>query len=154
MKIFTRFFCLILLLISSPVLINGQTSRVDSLKVALKKERSDSVRCVLLSELAETADDNEWPLFNTQLKDLCEAKLKTPDGKKHEAFYLKYLAGSLNNSGFFYSMQGDVNKAIEYDQAALKIFRELKDTSGATFALVNLGAAYERKGEIAKALTT
>ncbi|MBK7666960.1 MAG: hypothetical protein IPJ32_06130 [Sphingobacteriaceae bacterium] len=36
---------------------------IDSLKLALKNAKHDTVRCNILNTLAETASDEEWPAF-------------------------------------------------------------------------------------------
>ena len=52
-----------------------EQSRIDSLKIELKNEKNDSIKCDILSELVYLGDDNEWPKYNLDLKQLCESKL-------------------------------------------------------------------------------
>ncbi|MGZ4042756.1 MAG: tetratricopeptide repeat protein [Bacteroidia bacterium] len=122
---------------------------IDSLKIILSKASHDTMRIKILNTLSETAPDNEWPLFNKQMLDLAEKKIKQEPGNK---FYLKYLAAALNNTGLTWQNKGDIPKALEYNLRALKIYEETGDKSGTAYALNNLGFLYFNLGDIKKSL--
>ncbi len=58
----------------------------------------------------------------------------------------------LGTQGLAYAHLGEVQKAIEYHQQALKISREIGDRGMEGSALGNLGNAYVRLGEVQKAI--
>src|ERR1041384_5868140 len=85
----------------------AQDLSVDELKAALKKTQNDTSRIKLLAALAETADDNEWPAFNSQAKALAEEKLKNigPNNPEYK-FYMRCLGNALGNEGFLSNQNG------------------------------------------------
>ncbi|MDP1800870.1 MAG: tetratricopeptide repeat protein [Bacteroidota bacterium] len=129
----------------------GQT--IDSLKLALKTAKHDTVRCTILSALAETANENEWPVFNEQLRVLTK---KNADllAASHplKKFYLKLHAFALNNFGYLYDEKGDITKALDYYFRSIKIHEELGNKSGIASSLNNIGFIYKKQGDIQKAL--
>lgn len=52
-----------------------QNKQLDSLKLLLKNAKNDSVKCLILNVLAETAPDDEWPAYNEALKSIAEKDL-------------------------------------------------------------------------------
>ena len=136
-----------------PFVLSAQDRTIDSLKLALKNAKHDTTRCDILSELAETASDEEWPLFNEQLLKQAEkgmssaAMTSTP-----KSFYLKHIGDALNNIAFLAQNHGDISKALEYYHKSLKIREEIKDKEGISASLNNIGAIYDNHGDILKAL--
>ncbi|MDX2172221.1 MAG: tetratricopeptide repeat protein [Bacteroidota bacterium] len=143
----------------------AQQTQIDSLKLALKTAKHDTTRCNILSQLAETAGDDEWPLFNEQLKNLAETNLEilsksqteSVEFKRNKSSFLNkkfknYLAISLNNIGFIFDSKGEFNKALEFYTKSLKIREELGDKLGIASALNNIGFIYNSKGDIYRAL--
>lgn len=57
-----------------------------------------------------------------------------------------------NNTGFDYADKGQPDKAIEYFERALSIFRELKDKQNEASLLNNIGSVYNEIGQTQKAL--
>jgi tetratricopeptide (TPR) repeat protein len=66
--------------------------------------------------------------------------------------YSKYLAASLNNSGFWESQKGNPDEARKYFEQALKIQEDIDDKKGMTATLSNLGEMYQNKGFTDKAI--
>ena len=126
------------------------SQNVDSLKLALKNAKHDTVRCNILATLAETASDEEWPAFNEQLKVLAEKNIAGNAQPKN--FYLKHLAAAFNNIGYLAQVKGDIPKALEYWSKSLKIQQEIGDKSGVAVSLNNIGVIYKDQGDIPKAL--
>lgn len=58
----------------------------------------------------------------------------------------------LGNLGLAYLEFGDANKAIEFNDQALKIYRDLGDRRGESSALCDLGLAYAVLGDVNKAI--
>ncbi|MDP2387853.1 MAG: tetratricopeptide repeat protein [Bacteroidota bacterium] len=139
------------------VTTSSYSQSLDSLKLALKSAKHDTIRCNILNELSETAPDEEWPKFNAELKVLCEKHLKgvDPDKEKYspeERFYLRHLASALNNEGFLADQHGQTEKTLELYKKSLKIRENLKEKRAIANSLNNLGNVYEDLGDIPKAL--
>ena len=97
------------------------SQNIDSLKLVLKSVKNDTIKCNVLSILSETAEDNEWPAFNDELKSVCEKNLKNKNlSAKMKFFYLKHLAISLNNIGYLSEDEGNIDKALEYYKKSLE----------------------------------
>ncbi|MBP7808881.1 MAG: tetratricopeptide repeat protein [Bacteroidia bacterium] len=130
----------------------GQDPYVDSLKQALKIAKHDTSRCYVLSYLAESASDEEWPVFNEQLRIISEKNIATAPTKELKKIYLYYYANALNNIAYLAEQQGDNKKALEYNLKSLKINEEIDSKSGIANSLNNIGAVYDNQGDIIKAL--
>ena len=90
----------------------SQDLTIDSLKLALKNAKHDKIKCSILRELAETADDNEWPAFNEQLIVLAEKNVKLNNDGATKSFYIKQLATGLNNKAVLYQLSGNRQEAL------------------------------------------
>ena len=133
--------------------MKAQDMSVDELKAALKKDQNDTSRIKLLSALAETADENEWPAFNAQVKALAEEKLKTiKQGHPEYKFYMTHLANALGNEGFLCNQNGKAGDALEFHAKGLAIREAIGDKEGIAYSYNNMGTAYETIGDIPKAL--
>lgn len=134
--------------------IKAQSPVMDSLKLAFKQAKHDTTRCKILAVMVESDyDEKVWPVYNEQLKKLCENKLKglSPSDPLY-FFYSKYLASTLNNVGFIYDNKGDMPNAISYYNQALQIREKIKDYKGVAMSLVNIGTVYQFQGDIKKGL--
>ena len=147
---------LLILLFLLPFFLFGQNTggepgrNIDSLKLALKNAKHDTVRCNILSALAENADDDEWPAFNEQLKSLTEKNIANNSTPKK--FYLKHLANALNNVGFLSDNKGDIPKALENFHKSLTILEELGYKKETANSLNNIAGVYKEQGDFFKAL--
>jgi tetratricopeptide (TPR) repeat protein len=131
----------------------AQDKTIDSLKLALKTAAHDTVRCEVLTALAESAPDGEWEKYNEQLKIIAEKNIKTPSSGVHEKkLFKKYYATSLSNMGGIYHSQGHVAKALEFYQESLKIQEEVGDKKGVATTFNNIGFIYYSQSDINKAL--
>jgi len=65
---------------------------------------------------------------------------------------LQARSAALGNIGLIYSDKGDLDKALEYHQQALKIDREIGYKQGEASDLGNIGLIYRAKGDLDKAL--
>ena len=128
----------------------AQDRTIDSLKLALKSAKHDTIRCKLLNILAETAPEGEWENFNEQLGTLAEKNCKAAGSFKNK--YLKYWGVSLANQGVIYFNHGNLNKALEFYSKGLKIQEEQKDMSGIASSFNNIAAVYSDQGNLPKAI--
>ena len=147
MKRIVVFFLIILYSLSY-----SQNRISDSLKLALKSAKHDTIKCKILHELVQLRDDEDiWPIYNEQLKQLSEKKLYTCKDAYLYKFYNKYLANSLNDLGFLFFNQGEFSKAEDYFFKSLTIREKIEDKSGIIESFTNLAALYNNRGDISKA---
>ncbi len=153
MKLLTNIRLLFILLVFS-IRLNAQDHITDSLKSALKNAKHDTTRCNILEELIDSEnDDTVWPVYNEQLLKLAEkGASKASHDTTQKVFYLKHVAGALNNIGFLAQNQGDVPKALEYYLKSLKIEEEIKNKKGIASSLNNVGSIYKDQGDISRGL--
>lgn len=147
----TRAFLFIFILLSSA--LKSQDPYIDSLKLDLKNVKQDTLRCIILIQLAESASDEEWHLYNDTLFRFCENRLKTikvssPLHKK----YLSYYATALNNKGYFSDHIGKQTEAIDFYQRAIKIREDIDDKKGLAASYNNIGYVFKSQGNMPLAI--
>jgi len=130
----------------------AQDKFLDSLKLALKNAGHDTTRCEILNALAETASDEEWPVFNEQLLKLAEKNAYLHEKGPVRIFYLRHLSAAYNNKGILHDNRGDLQKGLEYYYKSLKIAGEINDKEGVAYTLNNIGFIYRKQGDIPNAL--
>jgi serine phosphatase RsbU (regulator of sigma subunit)/tetratricopeptide (TPR) repeat protein len=133
----------------------AQTKEIDSLKTALKNATHDSTRCNILNVLIENEEDDKiWPLYNKQVKEIAESNLNTiKKDSPLRLFFLRNLAGALNNIGYLEKFRGDVSKGLEYYHKSLKIYEQIGDRENMANAFNNIAFVYSEQGDTTKALT-
>jgi serine phosphatase RsbU (regulator of sigma subunit)/Tfp pilus assembly protein PilF len=150
MKLRTRLSFLAIFFFSSFYL---SAQNIDSLKQALSSARHDTIRCEILSSLAEIAPDGEWEKYNAQLLVLSEKNSKKSKvGSALYKTYQSYYSIALNNSGYIAYTTGKIQEAFEHYNKSIQISEQIGDLSGAASTLNNLGYIYKDRGEIEKAL--
>jgi serine phosphatase RsbU (regulator of sigma subunit)/tetratricopeptide (TPR) repeat protein len=125
----------------------------DSLKTVLKNPGHDTTRCNTLNALVtdDNTSDEEVMGYSEQLKQLCEQKLKTDQGKL-KRFYLKHLGLALCQIGYMNRRKGDYPQALEYYSKSRKIQEEIDDKRGLASTIFNTGVVYQVQNDNAKAL--
>jgi serine phosphatase RsbU (regulator of sigma subunit) len=125
----------------------------DSLKAALKNAKHDTVRCRILNTMIEAEqDDAIWPAYNTQLKAICENNLKKyASSDPLYNFYLKNLAGAMNNDGYLAQFQGNIPEALKLYRESMAMEEKLGNKNGIATSLNNLGSIYQMQGNISAA---
>lgn len=127
----------------------AQAPGVDSLNTAFKNAKHDTTRCDILSALVDAVqDESKWPLYNEELKKLCEKNLKVISAT-HPLyfFYSKYLSSTINNVGFIYDNEGDYVKAMEFYDKSLRISEKITDKEGMARSLLNIGTILQEQGD-------
>ena len=120
---------------------------LDSTLTIYHKATHDSVRLRLLYDFIENCtDDAVWPKYN----DYMLAMAENGDGSK---LYLIYQAAALNNIGYAADNQGNVKKAIDYYNRALKIREKAGDKSGIAESTNNLGSLYSYQNDMKAAIS-
>jgi tetratricopeptide (TPR) repeat protein len=151
-RVYKPIFLYVLLNLFQHLLI-CQNRTVDSLKNAFKNAKHDTDRCRILSKLVEDADEEEWPVFNGQLKKLAEEKLKVKQtDSASNRIYLQYLANSINNLGYLENAKGNTLKALSYYEQSLDINERLKNKKSMADLYNNMGYVYDLRGDIPLAL--
>jgi len=132
----------------------AQNEITDALKNKLQLAKHDTTRCNILSRLIEEeGDDAIWPLYNNELKNICEKNLKNLSGTDPlHPYYLKRLAEAYNNIGYLEQQQGHSTKAIGHFEQSLKLREQVKDKSGIAESLNNIGVIYQNQGDLPKTL--
>ncbi len=130
----------------------GQNTTIDSLKTALISSKHDTTKCIILSQLAETASDGEWEKYNENLKDLAEANLAKNPLQAEKNIYLRELALAYNNKGLILIEEGKNEEAVIFYNKSLKIREDINDRRGISMSLSNIGMVYQKKGDILNAL--
>lgn len=126
----------------------AQVSYIDSLKAELKKTNNDTLKCNILSRLAENAPDEEWPAFNRQLKALAETKLKQDPTDILKKAYTRHLANSITNEGSIAQNEGNNKEALRCYRKSAELHKQINYKAGQATSINNIGSIYERIGNI------
>lgn len=135
--------------------LNHNTSHaqnIDSLKIALKTAKHDTVKVNTLFWLVEATPEGEWQKHNEQYLQFTKNKVSTTSNSSENKFFKQHYARALNNLGFIESELGDLKKAVEHYKESLKIREEIGDKSGIASCLNNIGNSYEFRGDYETAL--
>ena len=115
---------------------------LDSILPLYHKATHDSVRLRLLNYFVESCiDETIWPKYNDYMLYMAQ----NGDGSK---FYLIYQAAALNNIGYDAHNKGNVIKAIEYYNKALKLREQAGDKQGIAESINNLGTLYSYQNDL------
>ena len=143
----------LLLFIFAVFFTKAQNNTIDSLKLALKNAKHDTMRCKILYELVDIASDEEWPVFNEQLKNVAESNLKNPSiSASLTKFFINYLAASYANNGFLALQKGDKARALNYYLKSLAYYQKTNNEKDMATVFNQLGDLSERRGDIASGL--
>ena len=122
----------------------AQLSVKDSLKILLQKEKQDTGRVMLLTELAYAHYTNKPD--TTIILALEALSLSQRIG------FVKGQAASLNRIGSAYAVLGNRHKAMEVFLKALKLSEKINYINGISRNLNNIGLIYHKQGEYHQAI--
>ncbi len=123
---------------------------LDSILPLANEAAHDSILIKHIAFLAESCwDENLWPRYNQKLIEIADRNLIKEESK----LFLSYKASAISNIGFLFDNQGKTVLAIENYKAALTLFNEIGDKTGASSPINNLGKAYYNLGDIEKSLS-
>ena len=137
---------IILFLLTGLFLTNGnaQTNRKDSLKMAIQKEKTDTGRVLLLSDLGfEYIGSNPDTVMSLAMEGLSLSQ---------HIGYLKGEAVSLNRIGNAYGAMGNFPKEMESYIQSLKINEKINNRDGMERNLANIGVIKNEHGDYRLAL--
>jgi serine phosphatase RsbU (regulator of sigma subunit) len=119
---------------------------LDSMLTLYHKATHDSIRLRLLNDFVENCiDEAVWPKYNAFM-------LKIAESGDNSTFYLIYQAAALNNIGYDADNKGNVIKAIEYYNKALKLREKARDKKGIAESTNNLGSLYSYQNDMKAAI--
>jgi len=147
-------YIFLLFAVFSKTLLVSQDHYLDSLTAALKTAKHDTTRCNLLINIAEyqygTNPDTVVPLSEKTIQ-LADRNLSKSNNAERKAF-LKAKGVSLNNIAAIKADKGNLNSAIDYYLASLKVHTDNQYKPGISDALNNLGIVYDNLGDASGAL--
>lgn len=123
----------------------------DSLKNLLNGKLHDTLRIEVLFALIDLEEDNKiWPVYNNAANKVIQKHLKQKgkDCKKYISYYGSYLL----NKGYLQNQLGDMVNGLKYYKQALRLFDDVKDSSGISIALNNVGYVLQNMAEFKSAL--
>jgi serine phosphatase RsbU (regulator of sigma subunit) len=129
----------------TPILCQSQSlNKLDSLKIKLSEEKSDTGKAVLLYRIS----------YELQFSDPEEAQkyAQMALDESEKARFRKGTGNSLIQFGNIQQMKGDSKKAEEYYLQALDILEEVKDMKGVAICYNNLGILAHNANDFSKAL--
>jgi tetratricopeptide (TPR) repeat protein/serine phosphatase RsbU (regulator of sigma subunit) len=146
-----RIILLIVFLSFAATLLDAQD--LDSLKLLLQKEKTDSTKVKLLNQMVELeGDDAIWPKYNEEMKMICEGNLKKSLSPPEEKFYLKHLASGLNNIGYIHTNTGNYKLAFEYYEKSTEILEGIGEKELLASFLINIATVHSNQGNYHKAI--
>ena len=100
----------------------------------------------------QSYDDNIWPLYNNWAYYYASSKLVTEKNIDIQKRLKVSIAGALNNKGYFCSLRGDFENALDNYMKSLKIEDEIGNKEGVATTYNNIGMAYSNQGNVSLAL--
>jgi serine phosphatase RsbU (regulator of sigma subunit)/Tfp pilus assembly protein PilF len=121
---------------------------IDSCLNLFHSSNIDTIKVNAISFMVESSSNfNLWPKYNRWLYQYVDSLLNKELSKKTQIKLLNIKAGTINNIGFVYGEQGDVEKQLFYYKKAMSIFKENNDLKGVAGALNNIGYVIEHQGK-------
>lgn len=133
-----------LLLIFCATSSNSQTNVKDSLNQLLQKEKEDTSRVLLLSDISfEYLDSNPDTAMALALEALSLAR---------QIGFAKGESVGINRVGTAYDVLANYPKAMDFFLQALKVNEKIKNLDGVQRNLNNIGLVYNQQGDYRQAL--
>ena len=131
--------------------VHAQDQKViDSLKTVIQNAEHDTSICNAYLSWGEQLylrnPDTAIKLFH-KAREIAKINLAASPTLTFKKKYLSSLAGALNNTGYIYSDQGNIAKALEYFFECLKIDELLGNRNGVANSLNNIGYIYINQGD-------
>lgn len=130
----------------------AQNKMIEGLKNDLKSAKHDSVRCSVLDQLIEVADEGEWQKYNEQMMQISLKNISLKPQARELKIFSKYYATALHNQGIIYSEQSDDDKAIDYFNKSIEISKSNGNKKEMAISLQAIAQIDIRKGNNTKAL--
>lgn len=123
----------------------------DSLKRLLNTRLDDSVRVMVLLNLAEyLTDEKEWLPYNRKALKIAQKQIKKSTGKRRNFFY-EAKGHAYGNLGFYYDYHGQREQSIDYYFKALFLYDKAGAVQEKASVYSNLGVLYTNQGDYREA---
>jgi serine phosphatase RsbU (regulator of sigma subunit)/TPR repeat protein len=143
----------LIILFLYPCLFSAQNNTIDSLKLALKNAKHDTIRCRLISELVELSEDEDVIILNDQMHVIVENNLtNTALNSQLKNEFLKYRAIYLTNEGYIFGQKSEFEKSIENYNKAIQINKSINFDQNTGFILINKGNSLNELGKTVDAI--
>jgi len=133
-----------LLFLFSGITLNGQDSRVDSMKMLLLSLDEDTTKVNTLNAIADElyrADPDQAMRYGLEARTLAE-QLNYPKGEEKKK----------KNIGLGFYMQGEYTEALRYWEPSLALYEELGNDKMVANLLSNMGSIYHTTGKFVEAM--
>jgi tetratricopeptide (TPR) repeat protein len=130
--------------------------QIDSMNLIINNPASHDTSMVSayvgLSEILYISNIDTLKYLCVIAESMAIKALKQTTNKTEILSLKKSLAAALNNIGYVYQNQGQIEKSLEYHHKSLKIKEEIGNKSGVATSLKNIGYVYQNQGQIEKSL--
>jgi adenylate cyclase len=130
-------------------------SDIEILEKALKNyhsTKSDTDKIAALDLICEEMQNDYWKQYQFYQYNFIQNVIEKNKDTKNDYALNKSLSAALNNIAVIYHSEGDLDKALEFNNKSLKIKQDLKDNRGIAASYNNIGMIYKIKGDQSKAL--
>lgn len=131
----------------------AQQKTLDSLNIALKNVKQDTLKLHILIDLSEICDEHDIQKYALPAIEIADKLIKGVVTTITKQEILNYKARAYNNIGFYYYFQGNITQALENYNKSLTISSEIKDKTGIGASMNNIGLLYNDQGNITEALS-
>ena len=133
-----------------------EQQQIDSMNLIIENPSSHDTAAasayVGLSELLAMQSLDTVIYLCEIVEDISNKALPKTNNKTEKLSLQKSLAGALNNIGYVYNVQGQIEKGLDYYHKSLKIQEEIGDKKGMAISLNNIGVVYKNQGQIENCL--
>lgn len=134
----------------------GQSPKIDSLLLLIKKDKADTNRLFYLVKVAREFDNHGYydsaMVYALRAVEESKSMLSDPGKKANKRTIQKCLGDAYNALGIAYDDAGNYPKALEHYATSLKIREEIGDLKGQGGSYNNIGIIYEHQGNYPEAL--
>ncbi len=151
---YTKILKLFILLITASAELSSQNTVLDSLKNTLKNAKHDTLKFKLLVSLSEECEIPEILFYAESAIKLADKIIQSSKSLSDTQIrsILNQKAHAINNIGYYYQNEGNIQKALDCYSNSLKIQLQTNDKFGGAESLNNIGLIYGNQGNISKAL--
>ena len=131
-----------------------QIKSIDKVLKRISSLKDDTSKCNELTTVIEQETDATiWIKYNEELERIAKngtAQKNSP--LKLQQKYLFFLAGAINNKGFYWEEKGEMDSALSFYRQSLEMRYDIKDKDGISNSFNNIGYVYFRRSDYKQAL--
>lgn len=130
----------------------GQSSKLDSLTIALTKAKHDTVKCHILNDIiSQNNNPDFWVKYNNLLKDISDKGSKSSKNSIEKNSFLKFYSIAISNQSMLAEEQGDIELSEKLREQSLKISMDINDKEGEANSYNHIAILSEHQGNVEKA---